>query len=377
MLELRGGDFLRARFAEPFDAIVCNPPYVRHHGRPRDEALLRRLEVDAGLRLSRLSNLYAWFLVRIWRLLAPAGRAAVITPAEWLNADFGAALKRWLLEHNAFDAIVQFDPAAAAFPGVLTTAAIFLLRRGRKDGEPVRLRQVRSADELDAADLGRPIAPDSLDPARKWSAIIARGGAAGAARAPLSRFARCVRGIATGANRYFVLTRSELRAFGIDRADVRLCISKAAQVRGDRLTAADLAALVAADERVFLLCPREPLAPAVRRYLRRGTVAGIDRRYLPAHRTPWYQPEERAAAPIWVNVFSRGGFRFVRNEAGALHLTAFHAIYPRAGVDADRLWRALCAGPTHRAIEREQRHYADGLCKLEPRDVERIELAAI
>lgn len=371
-LRVHAGDFLHAALPADFDAIICNPPYVRHHELRYPADMLGAFDRQIGGRLSRFTNLYALFLLRIWSLLGPGGRAAVITPAEWLNADFGVALKDYLLRENALDALLQFDPAAAIFDGVLTTAAITLLRRGRAADERIAFQRVRSLDDLDAANPTA-FARTELDPRQKWSPLFLAGRTKSRrGEVPLGQLARCVRGIATGANNYFVLRPSDLARWGIDRRDVCPCITKATQVRNDRLTRDDVRRLEADDQRLFLLMPRRPLSAAVERYLDHGRRAGIDRRYLPSHRPVWYLPERRDPAPIWVNVFARGGFRFVRNEAGVLHLTAFHAIYPRDGVDPDRLHAALQRAASDGAMHAQQRHYAAGLQKLEPRDVERI-----
>lgn len=377
-IDLHRGDFLAASFARRFDAIACNPPYVRHHDLRQPANLLARLERASGCRLSRSANLYAWFLLRIWDLLAPRGRAAVITPAEWLNADFGRSLKAHFLRHNALDAIVHFDAATPVFADALTTSAIFLLRRDRRPHEPIRVRWVRALDDLGIAPTDRALNPAELDPNAKWTPLLRDARAAPRAKSTaatrLADVARCVRGIATGANRYFVLTPRELAAAGIDRADVRLCLSKASHAPAERLTRRDIARLVATNQRVFLLDPRRPLRRAVQRYLARGRAAGIDRRYLPSHRPVWYRPERRAAAPIWVTVFARSGFRFVRNQPAALALTAFHAIYPRPGICPDALHAALCDAARRGALRPHVRSYAAGLDKLEPRDVEQIVL---
>lgn len=373
-LELRTADFLRARFDGGFDAAVCNPPYVRHHDHACDDGIFDAFDRRLGRRVPRTTNLYGLFMLRIWSLLAPGGRAAIITPAEWLNADFGRTLKRYFLDENAIDEIIHFDHRATVFNDVLTTAAITLLRRGRRSNEPVRLRRVRRTRELFSGRTTRAVARDELDPDAKWSPLFDPDSNGASAGAKLEQFARCVRGIATGANEFFVLRPSELLRHGLDRADVRICVSKAAHIRGPRLTRSDVQRLIDADERIYLLDPRTPLRPAVRRYLALGRRAGVHRRYLPAHRPIWYRPEQRDPAPVWINVFARSGFRFVRNEAGVSHLTAFHSIYPHDGIDADRLHALLSRRDTQRRIAAEQRLYAAGLRKLEPRDVERIAL---
>ncbi len=371
-VDVRRTDFLTARFDKKFDAVICNPPYIRHHDAKPNASIFERFDRLIGTRISRLTNIYGLFLLRLWSLLADHGRAAAITPAEWLNADFGRAIKSYLLLENAIDAIVHFDHASEIFDGVLTTAAITLLRRGRKPTEPVRFQSVRSAGELATPRSVIDYRSSDLNPKAKWSALFTRRIPSTGRTTPLGVLARCVRGIATGANTYFVLKPSDLNAAGIERSDVQVCVYKSAHVRGERLAVRDIQRLIADDERIFLVCPREPLSPAVKRYLERGRMLNIHRRYLPSHRPTWYRPEHRDPAPIWVNVFARGCFRFIRNEAGVLHLTCFHAIYPNPGVDADALHAALCKAAAGTEMKSETRIYADGLSKLEPRDVERI-----
>ena len=377
-LELRQVDFLRARFASSFDAVIANPPYVRHHSHACDEATLAGLDRLCGERLSRMTNLYGLFLIKIRSLLAPGGRAAVIAPAEWLNADFGVPIKRHLLRENAIEAIVQFSHASAVFSDALTTAAIVLIRGGRRAGDSVRLAMVDDAEGLAKLDLDRATerSPGELDPAQKWSPMIEGRTRPAQSAHTLADIADCSRGIATGANDYFTMSESTRRRWKIDRRDLRLCIVKARQISGDRFTAIDLRALIDADERVYLLSPRDALSIPVNEYLAEGRRLGIPERYLPSHRPVWFRPEVRRPAPILVSVFARGRFRFVDNKAGVLNLTAYHGIYPhddspaRVGALVDYLNSPAAA----RSLADHRRIYGGGLMKLEPRDVESLEL---
>jgi len=370
----RREDFLTAGVSDTYDAIVANPPYVRHHDMDRDDGAFRRFDRLAGRRLSRMTNLYGLFLIKIWSQLAPNGRAAVITPAEWLNADFGRAIKAFLLEQNAIDAIVQFDPVGLVFDDALTTAAITLLRRDRPDDAKLTLASVDDLSALQGSVIasGRRLDRRELDPRRKWSPLFDPSRSIEPITGPtLGDVARCVRGIATGANQYFALRESDRRRWGLDRLDLTPCITKAVHVQGEVFTEADMRRLVQTDQRVYLLNPRPRLSAAVERYLDEGRRLGIPDRYLPSHRPVWYRPERREPAPIWVSVFARGKFKFVLNRAAALNLTAFHAIYPHE--PTPRRVRAIfdyLTGPEAQpALRDHHRIYADGLLKLEPRDV--------
>lgn len=371
----RVADFITTDVRRKYDAIIANPPYVRHHEINYGEDVLGRFDLLCGRRLSRMTNLYGLFLVKVWSLLAPSGRAAVILPAEWMNADFGGPLKAWLLEENAIEAILHFDHADLVFDNALTTAAIVLLRRGRAGDAPVALATVGSGHSLDEVDLQA--APrmrrEQLDAARKWTPLF-DGAAPQAGGRVLGDVARCTRGIATGANTFFTLRASDRRRLGIDRRDVALCITKSADAPEAVLTDDHVTRLIEADRRVFLLSPRDRLTPAVERYLAEGRREGIDRRYLPSHRPVWFRPEHREPAAILAMVFARGEFRFVLNEARVLNLTAFHGIYPHDATPRRiKALHAYLTGPdAQAALGRHRRIYGGGLHKLEPRDVEAI-----
>src|SRR5260221_983791 len=88
-------DYLKSD-AGLFDGIIANPPYVKAHRLDYSERDWRYFEERLGTPLDRLTNLYALFLLKIWEDLAPSGRAAVILPAEFINANFGEEIKERL-----------------------------------------------------------------------------------------------------------------------------------------------------------------------------------------------------------------------------------------------------------------------------------------
>ena len=116
--------------ARSWPGIIMNPPYIKHHELADKEARIAAIERDAGLTFSRLTNLYAVFLVRAGLALAPGGRAAAIVPSELLNANYGRAVKRFLVERGLLRAIISFDFHSNVFAGATTTACIILLEAG-------------------------------------------------------------------------------------------------------------------------------------------------------------------------------------------------------------------------------------------------------
>jgi len=368
-----------------FPAIIANPPYVKSQRMDYSEPDWRYFEERFGLRLDRLTNLYALFLLKIWDDLAPGGRAAVLLPAEFLNANFGRQIKERLLKDMRPAGMVVFAPQLNLFADALTTSAIIFLERGRaKDSPCPAIRAATLADaELFVKRLLHPKRAVSLpgehdlrqfDPTQKWlNVLLAEAPSPHAARLThrVGDYFRCSRGIATGANDYFTLSHSMLRAHRLTPDHVEHCITKATDAAGLVFTAEKLEALARADRRCFLLNPQSNGA-GLNAYLRAGEEQGIPQRHLPSHRPVWYLPENRAAAEILVAVFSREKVKFILNTSGAKNLTCFHGLYARDAKanPAPLLTLFLNSSWGRVAFAQVNRFYGDGLNKLEPKDVE-------
>lgn len=377
-------DFLTARMRMQFDACVANPPYVRHHALSYPPDVWQSFDRQVGSRISRNTNLYCLFMLRIWSLLAPQGRAVIITPLEWLNADFGRLLKAYLMQENALDALLLFDDASTVFGDALTTAGITILRRDRKPNDAIRVATVsdgQSVASVTSSDF-QTVRPCELDPDTKWTAVL-RGlnenGDLGSKKATrLETIATCSRGVATGANDYFTLTEEQRCVHQIDARDVSPCVTRANDLQAGVFDRKQWQRLRDAGKRVWLLTPRRTCNNRLAAYLDLGRERGIDRRHLPSHRPIWYHPEKRAPAPILISVFFRERPRVVWNAMGALNLTAYHGIYAKDGCESEqrlfKLYEWLASQSATAALMAQSRVYGGGLRKLEPRDVMAVQI---
>ena len=109
-------DYLKSD-AGLFDGIIANPPYVKAHRLDYSEEDWRFFEERLGTPLDRLTNLYALFLLKIWEDLAPGGHAAVILPAEFLNANFGEEIKERLVRSDSPGGAFGFRAVVEHFRG--------------------------------------------------------------------------------------------------------------------------------------------------------------------------------------------------------------------------------------------------------------------
>ncbi|EEF59176.1 HsdM family class I SAM-dependent methyltransferase [Pedosphaera parvula] len=379
-------DYLMTKTGQ-FPGIIANPPYVKAHRLDYSEDVWRSFEQCFGTRLDRLTNLYALFLLKIWEDLAPQGRAAVLLPAEFLNANFGEEIKQHLIEVIRPPGIIVFEPGLNLFPDALTTSAIvFLEKKHSKTSRSL----LTKADSLENAESflsqqllksasnrsDKVIELANLNPREKWLNFLLHGtGTSVGAKFPrtVGDFFTCRRGIATGANDFFCLNNSALRTHGLTLVHVEPCITKATDASGLIFSSQKFTQLATSDRRCYLLNPREN-GPALTAYLQKGENLQIPARHLPSHRPVWYLPENRAAADIWVAVFSRERVKYILNTSGARNLSCFHGLYAKRGCEklAPLLTLYLNSSWGAEAFKQVNRFYGDGLNKLEPKDVEAL-----
>jgi adenine-specific DNA-methyltransferase len=136
-------DYLFAESGQ-FTGIIANPPYVKSQRLEYSEAEWRYFDERFGVPLDRLTNLYAIFLLKIWDDLAPGGRAAVLLPAEFMNANFGEEIKERLLNEMRPAGLVVFAPELNLFADALTTSSIIFLERGGAKDRPIKAMKASS-----------------------------------------------------------------------------------------------------------------------------------------------------------------------------------------------------------------------------------------
>ena len=355
--------------------IVCNPPYIRfQHFRKRDQ-VLAEIKRRTGLRLSGYTNAASTFLVKSLFDLDQGGRLAYIMPLEFLNAGYGEVIKKRLVTEGHLAAIVKLSCEKEAFPDATTSVGIVLY-----DSSVVRSHvdffDAQSIEELPGLLKGCAVSkvpPRDLDPAAKWLPFLRRKTVKPHRQnmVPIEYYGRFKRGIATGANEFFALRPSRARELGVSAVDLRKCVTRSAQVRRPVFTGETFAALMSDDESTYLFSPAPSPSPEALQYIRFGESKRFHKRFLTSKRSPWYKAEARSPSPIWVGVFSRGGYKVIRNRADVLNLTCFHGFQPNlfGNLYTDRLFLYLLSDSGREIVSLSIREYGDTLDKFEPNDL--------
>jgi len=381
-------DFLRWESRDRFDGILANPPYLRHHDMLYASDIFQAVGKRNGVHLSRLTNAYCLFILEICRRLKPKGRAGIIVPGEWLNANFGMPIKDFLLTRGFLRRLVYFSHASLVFEHTLSTACLLFVERCETEarseatlptvfvGDGVQgevLRAYLRGEQSTTAGISELTLPtEQLVAEKKWDYVLQNGVPE---KRPgfvsLAVLARTCRGVATGANSFFHLPDSESKKRGIGTGHLVPCVGRAKDVKGFVFDERDFAGLSASGRPAYLVCLKGRLTPSESAYVAEGEALGLPQRYLLACRSPWYAMESRPPAPIWAAVFGRNRLKFVWNRAGIHNLTTFHCVYPRRG-DPDfvaALVACLNSTVVQATSQHQQRVYGGGLRKFEPRDL--------
>lgn len=369
-ISINNENYLTASWAEKFDGIICNPPYLKFHDYD-NATLIPIVNSKLHTHLNGFTNIYTLFLLKSIFQMKEGARMAYIIPSEFLNSDYGVEVKRTLIQSGVLKHVIIVDFTQCAFDDALTTACI-LLCENDNSSDYIHFSNINNVSELHSSLVEyKAYSSHLLDPEVKWKQYY-EGTKSSIYNdlVPFSTFAKVSRGIATGANYYFTFKASKINSYNIPEKAFRRCICHAVDVQNLIFTEDDFESLVNHDKAVFLFngcaCENEPY---VQKYILLGEEIGIDKKYLTASRTPWYALENRKPSPIWVSVFNRNGLRFVRNKAGVYNLTTFHCVYNTGIIDTDILFAYLVTNVAKEIFLDNSRQYGNGLVKFEPNDL--------
>lgn len=383
------GDFTSPETVEGYSAslLVANPPYVRHHHleAAQKRGLVGLCEASLGIKPSGLSGLYLYFVLLSHRLLAPGALSAWLIPSEFMDVNYGGALKEYLARHVKLIRIHQYDPSEVQFDDALVTSSVVVFENS--PSEPEDCVRFSFGGSLSTPKKVQDIPLARMDITKKWSQYINGTGCDFPRTGPkLSDFFKIRRGLATGSNAFFILPRKEAEENGIQEEFLRPILPSPRNI-DSLVIEADSAGWPQINEQLALVdCPLriEEVRlknPQLATYLD-SAEEKVKSGYLVSQRSPWYKQEKREPAPILLTYMGRGKdekhpLRFIRNESQAVASNMYLMLYPtpllQTYVDSveggiEKVHEALLA-LTAGDLRDGGRVYGGGLHKMEPKEL--------
>lgn len=385
---IRLGDYLASPPSEKFSAIAVNPPYVRHHriGETRKRDLQSMVMETLGHKIDARAGLHVYFLIQSLRQLAPNGRLAFIASSDICEGVFSTPLWSWILGKYRLDAVLRFSQQAAPFPGADTNAMIFFIHSASPRVDFAWAQCMRQCREPLLAWVEGGFKDTESHDMEVQTRRVDEAIRTGLSRAPseaisdfhLSDVASVVRGIATGANDFFLMTREQAAARNLPSSFLKPCIARVRDLDGDRITPACLERLEKKGRPTLLLdipaTPFENLPDSVKDWIREGEALGFHNRPLIKTRRPWYRMEQRKVPPLLFAYLGRRDCRFILNDAGVVPLSCLLCVYPKHSPPR-LVWETLNRPESIANLAMVGKSYGGGAIKVEPRGLERLPIS--
>lgn len=358
-------------------AFVGNPPYVRHHDlTPSAKNWIVRASKILGHRTSALAGLHAHFFVATALIARPGDIGCFVTSAEWLDVNYGSIVRDLLLNGLGGCSVHVIDPRTAPFTDAMTTAAITTFEVGVTPSA-LRLQYVERVSHLQSLEEGKPVPRSSLEPATRWSPLLRESTSSSALHefVPLRTIARVHRGVVTGANGFFVLTRQRAKELGLQRW-CRPTITSAKELFAANGVIRDLP-----ERRLLLDVPADvdrSAFPELDMYLRRGESSQGDKPavadgYIASRRRPWWSLSLPPPPPIIASYMARQAPVFALNPDGLAVINIAHGVYPSLALTSGQLSSLVTIlNAARESFRGSGRTYHGGLEKFEPREMESL-----
>jgi len=375
-----------------FNLLCTNPPYVRHHH--IESSLKQELQIlvrdNLGLRISGLSGLYMYFVLLADALLAPDGIASWLIPSEFLYVNYGQPLRDYLSKQVTLLSIHQFDPATVQFDDALVSSCVVTYKKTRPTGTASFIfsfgGSISHPVETRTVDLS------GRDSAQKWGLLhFDQEEGLHGERDVFGDFFEIRRGIATGANDFFIISPEVIKEYSIPQEFLKPMLPSPRYLTQDVIeTNPDGTPKI--DKVNFLLdCNLPPEVvrerhPGLWQYLQSGKKQELHERYLCASKEVWYFQEKRTPSLYLASYMGRSNgngqapIRFFLNHSQAIATNVFLHLYPKSALmnllkeDPERMKELLDvmnAIPLQEFL-RVGRAYGGGLHKVEPGELKNL-----
>ena len=378
-------DFLAQQPFRKFPLLIANPPYSRHHHieSGTKQKLQELVLKQTGIKLSGLSGLYCYFMLLSTQWLQADGLSCWLVPSEFMDVNYGEAVKQYLTERVDLLRIHRFDESDLQFNDALVSSSVVFFRNAQPSNHPV--------DFTFSGTLGQPlysykIERRLLDKKRKWNQLFTKQDEDdNTPHQILGDFFEVKRGIATGCNDFFIIDEAVIKEYDIPAKYLTPILPSPRIMKSDKIESVNGIPIV--EKPLFLFSADDDIStiqsiyPGVARYIKKGEERKVHETYICSRHTPWYSCEKRKSSPFVIPYMGRGDtgrqmFRFILNESDAIATNGYLLLYPQKQYEylfRDRhflhtVWEELKSIPMS-CFEQQGRFYGGGLHKMEPREL--------
>lgn len=399
-LEIRNTDFTLEYSPikkERYNLIICNPPYVRHHHiNNSDKQKLKCLVKErTGIDTNGLTGLYCYFLLLTHSWMDKDAIAGWLIPSEFMDVNYGVAVKEYLLNKVKLLRIHRFDPENVQFDDALVSSTVVWFKN---ISPPLNYKvEFSFGSNLNKPIIVKKYSKNELIEEHKWTRFPLLDVRKVEHNLKLSDLFIIKRGLATGNNKYFILNNEQINEHRLPQEFLKPILPSPRFLKVDEIST-DKNGYPNNTPPLYLLdCSLsqdelEQSFPDLFKYVKYGINENVHKKYLCSHRKPWYSQEKRPPAPILCTYMGRskqknGGkpFRFILNNSYATATNVYLLLYPKPFLKQlinnnpnclKTIWKNLNRISIENLLS-EGRVYGGGLHKLEPKELSNVSASVV
>jgi len=374
---------------DKYNLVICNPPYVRHHHITEKKEQLKYLsKKSANINLSLLSGLYCYFIALAHSWMKTDAIAVWLIPSEFMDVNYGKAIKEYLLDEVTLLRIHRFEPVDTQFEDALVSSSIVWFQN-KKTINNYKVHFTYGGT-IDFPNCEKNIPIDILKSEKKWTRFPLLNERIEINKPKLSDFFSIKRGIATGDNSFFILSKEEIEERGLPIKEFKPILPSPRYIKDIEILT-DEEGNPKINHQLFVLNCSLDINRIKSKYLKlydyleEGIKRGVADRYLCKNRKIWYIQEKREESFFYCTYMGRStsdkkAFRFILNHSKAIVSNSYLILYIKPEFKSilsnnleirDKILEVLNKITNSSMIE-EGRVYGGGLHKLEPKELANV-----
>lgn len=396
-LEVIYGDALLSGIdlGEKRNLMLVNPPFNRYEEIPKDyrEEIHRIAKEQTGIDVASNAGLYVYHLLIMDKWLCNDAVAVWLLPSIFMQVKYGEAIRTYLLNNVQLIKIHIYNEEIEQFDNTNVSTAIVVFRKKKSEekekilisygasmNHPINYRYVERDMLLESMDNWRAISNRN----ESWDMLQKR--------VTFNDLFEIKRGVATGANSYFVMTREKATRLQIPDIALKPLIPKARYLKSLVIEKTEDGYPDVDPQWVIIDCDLDEtvikkLYPCFYDYLQLAKVKGDDGiaivdRALIKKRKPWYKQEKRDPPAFLLTYMGRNKenlppLYFIWNKSQAIALNTYLLLYPRQWLRDKFLENPMMYEVVLNALNKSAeeiistrtRIYSGGLNKIEPNEL--------